>query len=382
MPITNRPSRALNQWLLGATTSLALAMGLSAQAAPRVATDITPVHSLVSQVMDGVGEPALVIQRGASPHSYALRPSEAAALEDAEIVFWIGPALTPWLANGLDNLAGDARRVGLLAASVTDQRMFRDNGHDHADADDHDAHDHGDHDAHDHGDHEHEAHDAQHHDGHGDAHADDGDHHDHGDHDHEAHDAHDHDDHGDAHARDADHHDHAHDGVDPHAWLDPQNARAWLGLIAETLAEADPANAAVYQQNARDARARLADLSAAIDAQLAPVRDTPYIVFHDAYQYFEARFDLNHVGAIALSDASDPSPARIARVRDAVTAAGARCVFAEPQFNPGLVASVADGTEADTGVLDPLGSDLAVGASFYPALLRDLADRMVDCLGN
>ncbi|WP_367984773.1 zinc ABC transporter substrate-binding protein [Spiribacter pallidus] len=314
---------------MGAATALTLVMGLSAQAAPQVATDITPVHSLVSQVMDGVGEPALVIQRGASPHSYSLRPSEAAALEDAEIVFWIGPALTPWLANGLDNLAGDARQVGLLAASVTDQRMFREDGHDHADAHDHDAHDH-------------------------EAHEPEGD---------EA-------------------HDHAHDGVDPHAWLDPGNARAWLGLIADTLADADPANAAVYQRNARAAQSRLTELTATIDQQLAPVRDTPYIVFHDAYQYFEARFGLNHAGAIALSDASDPSPARIARVRDAVAEADVRCVFAEPQFNPGLVASVVDGTGADTGVLDPLGSDIPSGASFYPALLRDLADRMMDCLGN
>ncbi|MEX0450679.1 zinc ABC transporter substrate-binding protein [Spiribacter sp. 218] len=329
MSTINRSPRALISRLMGAATALTLVMGLSAQAAPQVATDITPVHSLVSQVMDGVGEPALVIQRGASPHSYSLRPSEAAALEDAEIVFWIGPALTPWLANGLDNLAGDARQVGLLAASVTDQRMFREDGHDHADAHDHDAHDH-------------------------EAHEPEGD---------EA-------------------HDHAHDGVDPHAWLDPGNARAWLGLIADTLADADPANAAVYQRNARAAQSRLTELTATIDQQLAPVRDTPYIVFHDAYQYFEARFGLNHAGAIALSDASDPSPARIARVRDAVAEADVRCVFAEPQFNPGLVASVVDGTGADTGVLDPLGSDIPSGASFYPALLRDLADRMMDCLGN
>ncbi|MFM9816772.1 UNVERIFIED_CONTAM: zinc ABC transporter substrate-binding protein [Spiribacter pallidus] len=360
MSTINRSPRALISRLVGAATALTLVMGLSAQAAPQVATDITPVHSLVSQVMDGVGEPALVIQRGASPHSYSLRPSEAAALEDAEIVFWIGPALTPWLANGLDNLAGDARQVGLLAASVTDQRMFREDGHDHADAHDHDAHDHEAHEpegdeAHDHDSHDHETHDSH------------------------GHEAHDHDDHSDAHAHD---HDHAHDGVDPHAWLDPGNARAWLGLIADTLADADPANAAVYQRNARAAQSRLTELTATIDQQLAPVRDTPYIVFHDAYQYFEARFGLNHAGAIALSDASDPSPARIARVRDAVAEADVRCVFAEPQFNPGLVASVVDGTDADTGVLDPLGSDIPSGASFYPALLRDLADRMVDCLGN
>jgi zinc transport system substrate-binding protein len=173
---------------------------------------------------------------------------------------------------------------------------------------------------------------------------------------------------------------HAHGPHDPHAWLDPLNARVWLPAIAEELARLDPGNAAAYRGNAAAGQAEIDALVAEIDATLAPVRGRRFIVFHDAYQYFENRFDLPAAGAIALSDAARPGPARLQAIRGRVTAAGIACILAEPQFNPGLVETVLDGTGARSATLDPLGAGLPEGSGLYPRLLRDLAGTLAGCL--
>lgn len=317
-------------WTRRMAWSLALmasAVAAPVSAAPQVATDVAPVHSLVTQVMDGVAEPALVIQPGASPHDYSLRPSDASALESADVVFWVGGALTPWLTGALDNLAGEARAVALLHTEGTERYAFRDRVLAEAGGDDdpgHDGHD-------DHGDH--------------------------GGHD-----------------------DHGHERTDPHAWLDPANAIHWLDVIAATLAAEDPAHADQYRANAEAAQADIEAMMADVRTAVEPVSDVPFIVFHDAYQYFERRFGMNTVGAISLSDAGDPGPAHIASIRTVVDRHDVQCVFAEPQFNPQLVDTVLDETDARTGVLDPLGSDIAVGNGFYTALINQLSERLVSCL--
>jgi zinc transport system substrate-binding protein len=240
------------------------------------------------------------------------------------------------------------------------------------------GHDH-DHD-HDH-DHEHE-HDEEHAHDHGADHAHDHDDDDHGhDHDHEhGHDdAHAHDD-GDDHAHGHDDHGHAHGEHDPHAWLSPENAASWLNVIAARLSAADPDNAGAYFANAAAAREELDELVAEIAEILEPARGGRFIVFHDAYQYFETAFDFPASGAISLSDAADPSPARIAEIQGRVAAEGIDCVLAEPQFDPGLVATVMEGAEAETAVLDPLGSDLAPGPELYPQMMRNLATSLAGCL--
>ena len=309
---------------------------------PRVATDIAPIHSLVSRVMEGLGTPDLVVSPGASPHGYSLRPSQAADLDRAEAVFVVGHALTPWLEGPLEQLAADAVVVELLETEGTTVHMFREG----AVFEDHDDEDH-DHDAdHDDG-----------HDGHDDDHDDD-----------------DHDEDGD------DGHHHDHHGEDPHAWLDPENARVWLSVIADNLAALDPEHADSYRANAEAGRAELADLSAEIAAELAPLRDRSFVVFHDAYQYFDTRFGLTNAGAISLGDASAPSAARIAEIRDVVADRGVTCVFSEPQFNPGLVETVLAGSGANTTVIDPLGTDLPLGPTLYPALLRQITSSIADCL--
>ncbi|MHA7888086.1 zinc ABC transporter substrate-binding protein [Roseicyclus sp.] len=358
---------------------------------PRVAVDIAPVHSLVARVMEGVGTPDLIVAPGASPHEYNLRPSEASALQEAEIVVWMGEDLTPWMEGAVETLAGDATVLTLLESEGTELLPFRegalfeahvhgeghddhghdDHGHDDHGHDDHGHDDHG-HDDHGHGDHGHDdhGHDDHGHDDHG---HDDHGHDDHG-HDDHGHDDHGHDDHG--------HDDHAHGAHDPHAWLSPENAALWLNTIAGALSAADPDNAGAYFANAAAGRAELEALSAEVEAMLAPVRGTGFIVFHDAYQYFEASFDLPASGAISLSDATDPSPARIAEIQDRVAEQGVACVLSEPQFDPGIVAAVMEGAEARTAVLDPLGSTLEPGPALYGDVIRGLGETLAACLSE
>jgi len=182
-----------------------------------------------------------------------------------------------------------------------------------------------------------------------------------------------------AHGHDDDH-DHEPAELDPHLWLDPKNAKLWLGEIAAALAAVDPNNATLYRANAAAANVELDATMAAINARLAPVRGRPFVVFHDAYQYFERRFGIAAAGAVALSDARPPGPARLANIRERIRAANAHCLFREPQFRSPMVATVAEGTKTRIGVLDPLGAGLEPGPGLYPSLLATLADGLADCL--
>ena len=322
---------------------------------PQVATDIAPVHSLVAQVMGDLGAPALIVRPGASPHGYAMRPSEAQALEQADLVVWIGEGLTPWLEGPVETLGEGAAVLELMSVEGTILHDYRE-GATFA------AHDHGEHEGHDH-----DA--AKGHD------------HDH-DHAHDKAEAHDHDhDHDTAESHAGDHAGHDYSGADAHAWLDPANGRVWLGAIAAELSRLDPENAAAYAANAAEGQAELTALEAELTKLLAPMAETEFVVFHDAYQYFERRFGLAAAGAISFSDASAPSAGRIAELREAVADLGAACVFAEPQFSSGLVETVF-GDSARVGLLDPLGQDMAPGADLYPQVLRSMAGAFTTCLGG
>ena len=309
---------------------------------PNVVADIAPIHSLVSRVMDGVGAPKLIVQSGASPHGYRLRPSEAKALQDADHVFWIGEELTPWLNSAIDTLATKASVTTLLDQEGVVLHNFREGAlfeaHDHSAHDDDDK-DHDDHDDHD----------------------DDKDHDDHDDHDDDK----DHDDHG---------------SHDPHAWLSPENAKLWLNIIASKLSVSDPENAATYFMNAAAGQAEIEEMIAEISATLKPVQGSKFVVFHDAYQYFENDFDFYASGAISLSDASDPSPARIEKIQKRIRDEGIQCVLAEPQFKKGLVATVMEGSEATASVIDPLGAELKTGPKLYTQLIKNMAKALRDCL--
>ena len=321
-------------FLYGTVASFALA-GAAFAEAPSVAADITPIHSLVAMVMEGVGTPSLIVRPGASPHGYSLRPSEAGALQDADIVFWVSAGLTPWLEDSIEALGHNAKAIELLEADGATELSFREGAT-------FEGHDHGDEDHDEHAEEEHDEHAEEEHDDHEDD-------------------------------------DHDHEGHDPHAWLDPENARIWLDVIAAELSAVDPENAETYAANAAARKAELATVITEIDAELEGFRGTNFVVFHDAYQYFENRFGLHAAGSIKLGDASDASPARIAEIRDTVVELGITCAYAEPQFNPGLLQSVFAGTTAVIGVLDPLGTELELGPDFYPELLRTISRDLNAC---
>lgn len=307
-------------------------------AAPSVVASIGPVHALVAGVMEGVGAPFLLIRGAASPHAYSLKPSEARAVAEAERLFWIGPPIESFLPRVIEGLAPGtsvalAESAGLTLLPPRDAGPWRAPAHDDSEHREH--HD------------EQEHHDAQEH----------------------------HDDHA--------HHGHTHDDAyDGHVWLDPANAARMAAAIAEELRAVDPANGPRYRANAAALEARLEALDRALRAALEPVRAVPYVVFHDAYHYFEARYDTNAVGAIVVNPERPPSARRLSEIRARIVESGARCVFAEPQFPPRVVTAVVEGTEARSAVLDPLGAGLEPGADAYFSLMRALADSLVRCLSR
>jgi zinc transport system substrate-binding protein len=311
---------------------------------PDVVTDIPPVHALVAEVMGDLGQPVLLLERGADEHDFQLRPSQAADVAGSDLVVWIGPDLTPWLEGALETRPEGASALALLTAEGTFTRAYGEEGHDH----DHGA------EGHDHN--------------HGEAGHDDGHDHDH------AEEGHDHAEKG---------HDHAHDGTDPHAWLDPANGRIWLGLIADELSRLDPANAATYAANAAAASERIDALEAEITTLLAPVQGKPLVTFHDAYGYFGDHFGLNFAGSITLGDASSPGAKRLADLRATMEAGEVLCIFPEAQHDTALVTQMAEGTGARIGdMLDPVGSTLEPGPGAYAALLRGMATTLADCVAG
>ncbi|MEP3200039.1 MAG: zinc ABC transporter substrate-binding protein [Lentilitoribacter sp.] len=401
---------------LFATTLLSTSV-ISAQADVNVVASIKPVHSLVAAVMEGVGEPELIIEGAGSPHTYALKPSQARVLENADVVFWFGHELEAFLEKPLEAIAGDAKSVELIDAHDLIKLEFREGGafekHDHDDHDgeeshdDHDDHDdhkhdeHADekkHDDHDHDEHKHDEHAEKKHDDHDhDEHKhDEHDHDDHKDDDKHDHDKHDHDEHKhEEHADEKKHDDHAHEehaegehdhdehdhgAFDAHVWLDPLNAKAIVHEIEETLAEVDPENAEKYEANAEALMAKIDALITEVSADLEPVKDKGFVVFHDAYQYFETRFGMSAVGSITVSPEVLPGAERISELHAKIKELNAVCIFSEPQFESKLVQTVTEGTNAKSGVLDPLGTGIDNGPELYFTLIKNMATSFKTCL--
>lgn len=304
----------------------ALAPPAAAADTPAVVATVKPLHSLAAAVMDGVGEPVLLVQGAASPHTYALKPSDAQALARARLVVMVGEALESFMRKPLAN-RGKATEV-LVAMDVPGVSLLpnREGGA-------FEGHDHG-------------------HAGHTHAHG--------GDKRHPAR--------KDRQDRDA------------HLWLDPANARAITLAIRDALVRLDPPNAERYRANAERRVATLTALDTEIAGKLAGATDVPFIVFHDAYQYFEARYGLRAAGSITVSPERQPGARRLQQIRQRIATTGARCVFAEPQFEPALVRTVTEGSGARAGTLDPVGADIAPGPAAYDALLRQLADGFNQCL--
>lgn len=331
--------RALVMAAAGVALSLA-----PAKAQPKVVVSIKPLHDIVAGIMDGIGTPRLLLPAGATPHSYSMRPSDARALRNANVVFWIGPTLESFLEKPLKVLARRARVVALSNARGLILHRVRAGGiwekHGHGDENDGDK-----------GHHRHKGH---------------GDHQDHDDHRkpnrHKGHAA-----------------SRARANLDGHLWLDPRNGQAFARAIAATLIKTDPANAARYQANLRTTLARInaADRQAA--AILAPVRRRPYIVFHDAFQYFEKRYRLNGAGSITL-EGRRPGARRLYQIRSLILKQRIRCVFTEPQFDAKLARTVIGGTKARMGTIDPIGKGPPSGKGAYGRLLVAAARSFARCL--
>lgn len=327
------------------TIALCLSPTLLMAETPKVVTDFAPIHSLTAQVMEGVGTPVLLLPQGADPHGFQMRPSQMRSLSDADLLVWVGPAMSPWLERAIEG-AGLDHSMALLSAPGT---VLRDGGHhdhDHGDAHaDHDDHDHEKHDEHTDHDHDHEKHD---------------------------HDNHDHDDH-------AGHAGHA-EGVDPHAWLSPQNAQVWLEAIAKELSDLDPENAERYHENALKAGENIAALDTRIKARLEPVHEKGFVLFHDALGYFTDHYDLNNLGSIREGDSAPPSAAQLAEISERVKGGEVSCIFSEPAQGASQVLEMAKSAGAGTGVLDPAGSTQEVGAMLYENLMWSTADTIATCL--
>ena len=352
-------------------TTILLSSTTLANADVKVIASIKPVHSLVAAVMEGIGKPELLVAGAGSPHTYSLKPSQAKKLQEADLVFWMSHDLEAFLEKSIEGIAKNAKSVPLMESHGLTTLNFREGGAFEAHGD-HDDHGHDDHDDHKKDDHGHDDHDDHKKDDHG---HDDHDDHKKDDHGHDDHDDHKKDDHGHD-----DHDDHGHDETDPHVWLDPVNAKALVHEIEEALIEADPANAAAYEANAETMMSRLDNLVAEIDAELQPVKGRGYVVFHDAYQYFENRFGVSAVGSITVSPEVLPGAERVAELREKVRNLDATCVFSEPQFEPKLVKTITENTNAGTGVLDPLGASIDDGPGLYFTLIRNMAKSLKDCL--
>ena len=321
----------------------------SAKAEVNVVTTIKPLHSLVSSVMKGVGEPSLIIEGTNNPHTFVFKPSHAEMIENADIVFWIGEDLEAFMEKPLDSLAKNAKTIAFMDLASIEKLKFREQNI----FDDHDDHGHDDHDDHGHKDDDHDDHDD--HDGHDD--------------EHDGHD--DHDDH-------AGHHDgHNHGEFDAHIWLDPANAKEMVLEISHELSELDPSNKSKYEDNASKTIAALDTLIEEVDNSLS--KDISYIVFHDAYQYFETRFGVKSAGALTLNPDVLPGAKQIADIQDLINDKGIKCIFSEPQYNPKIIETLGNDMNISTGVMDPLGAYIVPGPTMYVELINEIANSIKEC---
>ena len=293
-----------------------------ANAEIKVVASIKPIHSLVTYLMDGVSKPDLIVDGYASPHGFAMKPSHAKMLQEADLIFWIGEGLENFLEKPLDSIAKKAEKIELIEIKELKKLKFRERNI----FEDHDDHD---------------------------------------DHGHKKKDDHD------------DHDDHAHGEYDPHIWLDPINAKIILNEMVEHLIENDSKNTSTYKSNLDKALKDIDKLVKDVKAELN--QSTSSIVFHDAYQYFEERFNVKILGAFTVNTDVMPGAEQLAEIREIIEHDKVSCIFSEPQFNPDIINAVAKDMDIKTGVLDPLGATLDPGKGLYFDLIRNMSKSFKGC---
>ena len=290
----------------------------------QVVTSIKPIHSLASLLMDGIGTPKLIVDGSNSPHNFTLKPSHAKMLQNADLVFWVGENIEIFLEKPLSTVAKKAKKIELMEINQIKKIKFREKNifEDH------------------HDDHGHKKHD---------------------DHGHKKH-----DDHG-----------HAHGEHDPHIWLDPLNAKVILKVMAKNMKMMDKKNSARYDANLKKANAKIDVLISEINKVIN--KNAKYVVFHDAYQYFEKRFGLKTLGALTVNTDVLPGAEQLKVIRKVIKKKNANCIFSEPQFNPKIIKAIAKDTNIKTGVLDPLGADLQNNQDLYFKLIKNLSYSLRKC---
>ena len=311
----------------------------------KVVTSIKPLHSLASYLMDGVAKPDLIVDGYASPHGFSMKPSHAKMLQNADLIFWVGEDLENFLEKPLNSIAKKAEKIELMDIKGLNVLSFRERNifDEHDDHDDHEGHtkkkkdDHDDHD-------DHEGHTKKKKD--------------------------DHDDHDD-------HEGHGHGEYDPHIWLDPINAKVILKEMTEHLIENDSKNTSTYKSNLDKALKDIDKLTMNVMTELN--QSVSSIVFHDAYQYFEKRFNVNILGAFTVNTDVMPGAEQLAQIREIIEHDKVSCVFSEPQFNPDIIKAVAKDMNIKTGVIDPLGATLDPGKDLYFDLITNMSASFKGC---
>ena len=294
-----------------------------AQAEIKVIASIKPIHSLVSYVMDGVGTPEILVDGSSSPHSFQLKPSHAKMLQNADLVFWIGEDLETFLETPLDSIATNARKIAIMELSDIQLLEFREK------------------------------------------------------HIFEDHDEHVEEDGHDEHVEEDGHDEHNHGEFDIHFWLDPEIAKVIVKNIARELSKIDVANKSIYKANAVKA---IEELDALITATKLKINtNASYVVFHDAYQYFEKRFGIEVLGALSVNPEILPGAKQLAEIREVIQHEKVNCIFSEPQFNPSIANTIAQDTGVKSAVLDPLGARLEPGKDLYFDLIKDMASSFESC---
>ena len=306
----------------------------------KVVASIKPIHSLASYLMNGVAKPDLIVDGYASPHGFAMKPSHAKMLQNADLIFWVGEDVENFLEKPLGSIAKKAEKIELMQIKGLQVLKFRERNI----FDDHDDHGHDDHDK------------------------------------KEDHDSHakkeDHDDHGKKEDHD-DHERHAHGEFDPHIWLDPINAKVILNEMVEHLIENDPKNEKIYKDNLSKGYKEIDKLTKDVSSELS--NSVASIVFHDAYQYFEKRFNVNILGAFTVNTDVMPGAEQLAEIREIIEHDKVACVFSEPQFNPDIIKAVAKDMNIKTGVIDPLGATLNPGKDLYFSLIKNMSASFKGC---
>jgi zinc transport system substrate-binding protein len=286
------------------------------QADVRVVTSIKPLQLIAAAVQDGAGTPEVLLPPGASPHHYALRPSDVRRVQQADLLYWIGPDMEGFLPRVLKN-----RTLPVVAVQSLPGLHLR---HFAADSASH----------------------QEHHD--------------------EGHDEPD--------------HDHRPGSLDAHLWLSSANARVIAAKMATDLSAADPANASRYASNAKAFSARLDALDARIKGRVAGIAGKPYFVFHEAFDYFEDAYGLKHAGVFSVASEVQPGAQHVAAMRARLTEVGKTCVFSEPPLRPRLAETLTTGLPVKLAELDALGADIDGTATGYEQLLNALGDNLAGCL--